>query len=262
MINVKKDFGAVGDGVTNDTLALQNALDSLRETGGEIFFPKGVYLLTACLIFYSHQTLKFEPGATLKRGDEDQKYLLANHTTEEQTGYTACCDAVIDGATFDGDAEIEMRTTMMNTCHARNITIQNCTFRNGCFWHYIECNSTERSVIRNCVFESSYSSDYEKGEMIQFDFAIIGNYGPVEDVHGNEIKFASDETVCRDMEVCGCKFYGYGRAPAIGNHGDAPHHDIHIHDNEFIGSFGHRGSVDFVPKMYNVLMHDNIEREK
>ena len=43
-----RDFGALGDGVTDDTVALQNALDSLN--GGETLdFPHGRYVITATL---------------------------------------------------------------------------------------------------------------------------------------------------------------------------------------------------------------------
>lgn len=46
------DFGAVGDGVTNCTTAIQAAIDSLPDNaqdgcGGAVFFPNGVYAITA-----------------------------------------------------------------------------------------------------------------------------------------------------------------------------------------------------------------------
>lgn len=40
MINIL-DFGAVGDGVTLDTQAVQQALDSCRESGGVVLVPGG-----------------------------------------------------------------------------------------------------------------------------------------------------------------------------------------------------------------------------
>ena len=42
VVNVK-DFGATGDGTTNDTVAIQAAIDSLAATGGTVFFPTGTY---------------------------------------------------------------------------------------------------------------------------------------------------------------------------------------------------------------------------
>ena len=44
-----KDFGAVGDGITNDTTAIQNALNSMT-SGGTLFFPAGTYLLNTLTI--------------------------------------------------------------------------------------------------------------------------------------------------------------------------------------------------------------------
>lgn len=52
-INVK-DFGAIGDGVTNDTVAIQGVLDSYD---GVIYFPNGDYLVTETLIIKGGQTI-------------------------------------------------------------------------------------------------------------------------------------------------------------------------------------------------------------
>lgn len=44
-----KDFGAVGDGVADDTAKIQAAIDALT-TGGVIFFPVGTYLVTSQIV--------------------------------------------------------------------------------------------------------------------------------------------------------------------------------------------------------------------
>ena len=38
------NFGAIGDGKTMNTNAIQHALDSCRVTGGEVVVPEGIFL--------------------------------------------------------------------------------------------------------------------------------------------------------------------------------------------------------------------------
>src|SRR5260221_9216955 len=42
-----RDFGAVGDVLTDDAVAVQAALDALPATGGKVVFPDGQYRLKA-----------------------------------------------------------------------------------------------------------------------------------------------------------------------------------------------------------------------
>lgn len=45
LINVK-DYGAVGDGITDDTVAIQKAIDYLNDNGGTLYFPIGTYCVS------------------------------------------------------------------------------------------------------------------------------------------------------------------------------------------------------------------------
>ncbi len=48
-VSTPGEFGAVGDGVTDDTQALQRMLDRARETGAELHFTPGVYSISSYL---------------------------------------------------------------------------------------------------------------------------------------------------------------------------------------------------------------------
>ena len=72
MINVK-DFGAVGDGVTKDTAAIQRAIDA----GGMVSFPPGIYL-AGTLYLRSDGGLYLENGAVLLASPDIEDYNSAD----------------------------------------------------------------------------------------------------------------------------------------------------------------------------------------
>ncbi|MBP1994707.1 right-handed parallel beta-helix repeat-containing protein [Paenibacillus eucommiae] len=45
-----KSFGATGDGVADDTHAIRAAIESIRATGGTLFFPRGTYRCRAIVV--------------------------------------------------------------------------------------------------------------------------------------------------------------------------------------------------------------------
>ncbi|MFY9586677.1 MAG: glycosyl hydrolase family 28-related protein [Actinomycetota bacterium] len=53
-----RDFGAVGDGVADDTAAIQAAINSLTGVSGEIFLPNGSYLISAPLVVTARMRLR------------------------------------------------------------------------------------------------------------------------------------------------------------------------------------------------------------
>ena len=51
-VNVMQNKNVYGDGIHDDTKALQACIDEVRD-GGMVYFPDGTYLLSGALIFYA-----------------------------------------------------------------------------------------------------------------------------------------------------------------------------------------------------------------
>ena len=109
-INVVQS-GAVGDGVTVNTIALQHAIDSAASAGGgTVFFPAGVYM-SGTLHLKSNVTLHLENGATLKGTSRLEDYMFNGRRVGLLFAQNAH-DITIDGdGIIDGNADVFMDFT-------------------------------------------------------------------------------------------------------------------------------------------------------
>lgn len=265
-IKVTDNKKVFADGVHDDTKALQECIDKVKD-GGTVYFPDGTYLISAALIFYSNQIFKLSDNAVILRSKESEpitRYLLASYSEPEWGGYEGTHDVVISGGIFDGNKETTEKSTLVNTVHCRNIRIENCRFRHCSMWHMIEINSTENATVENCIFDgTTYTLVPENllNEEIQLDLARDGSYGPVYNCDGTLIDFCKDDTVCRNITIKNNIFKCAG-FPAIGHHGDCGHHDIFIENNIFDGKSGlngkSRGYIIFRPMVYDVNVKNNF----
>lgn len=243
------DYGAKGDGTTDDASAIQTALDTVKTTGGIIYFPLGTYLLKSSILFYSNQTLWFENGAKLLQGAAINN-LLMSYCGSSVTGYNGTHDCLIYGATFDGGS-YTTNNTLVGIIHAKNITFENCTFKNAYgTWHNLEINSTYNCKVLNCDFEGSRKTS-ETGCMIQIDAINNSATWPWDGNRGS-----IDNTISKYIEICGTIFHNDTVSPAVGNHSTATDSFISIHDNVFDGLTGSRGAINF-QSADNVDIYDN-----
>jgi polygalacturonase len=62
------NFGAIGNGVADDTAAIQAAINALPSTGGTVEIPAGTYMINAlqAINLRSHMRLLLDTGATLQ----------------------------------------------------------------------------------------------------------------------------------------------------------------------------------------------------
>lgn len=110
-----RDFGAAGDGIHEDTVAIQAAINFLPE-GGRLFFPPGTYL-TLPLALKSHITLELSEGATLLGSTERERYPIIRGV---------CVDPVtgreLPQAGFEG-IEGDMYQSLLHASYAEDVTV-------------------------------------------------------------------------------------------------------------------------------------------
>ena len=127
-----KDFGAVGDGVADDTAAIQAALNASKN----VYFPDGVYLVSSWTTFSitTAKTKLFGSGAI--KGDGTTSFLKVLATTEI-SGLTIrdFTNAVINESTDSGTVD--------------NLFIHDCTFRDNNRHIDIERPLTNARIVNN-----------------------------------------------------------------------------------------------------------------
>lgn len=142
-----KDFGATGDGVTDDTAAIQAAHDSLPSTGGTIYFPNGTYLLAVSTVYVditkSNVTLLGSAGA-----------LIASPNSS--------------------NAEVTTGTSYLN---GFNVTGNNCVISvnmRGCVNKWTSQSASDRLTLTNMIITNLYNSGISINNT-PFDRLVVSN---------------------------------------------------------------------------------------
>lgn len=109
------DFGAVGDGITDDTVAVQTAINCLPK-GARLVFPKGTYLC-APICLKSHITLDLNEGAVILGSTDKAKYPVIPGELSDLNGGES-----VHFGTWEGNA-VRMHQALVFAEYAEDITI-------------------------------------------------------------------------------------------------------------------------------------------
>jgi hypothetical protein len=159
-VNVR-DFGAKGDGVTDDTTAVQRAIDALSAAGGGVLlFPRGTYSVTSVKLAPG-ATYQGEEGAIIKRPPRQAKFtrtFIGSYSGEQDSA-----PLVIRDLTFDGNAaeqgpydkyELEQAHLIFLVGDPMkpgrlNATVENCRFQNAVA-DGVSVYTNVNATVRNC----------------------------------------------------------------------------------------------------------------
>ena len=130
MVSVK-DFGAVGDGTTDDRAAIQAALNAVSAGGGTLYFPSGTYAMSSNvsntqLVKTIARDLKIKgENATIKC--TSATHLINMMVLNCSTGFSID----MDGIEWDGNNKVLnlVRFEQSTAQGVGSISLNNCAFR-------------------------------------------------------------------------------------------------------------------------------------
>ena len=162
-------FGAKGDGVTDDAVAIQKAIDRCSaEGGGVVLLPRNHVFLSGPVELKSNVELHLEATATLKANPNESIYQLSAFGENrgegmlwlwakdaENISITGKGTIHGNGIAFMGaeledsyelkplaDQTFDPRPHVLTLTNVRNLTIRDVTIKEGAYWtvHLIGCN--------------------------------------------------------------------------------------------------------------------------
>lgn len=253
MKNVK-DFGAVGDGKTLDTNAIQKAIDS----GGCVYFPCGTYL-TGTIYLKSNGGIFLDVGARILASHNREDYNDADYCVQNQIFKdefmvgTHLITAVeqenvfISGfGTIDGDshfwvnesckqdycdfwghpkAEANRPAQMIFFAECKNVIVENVTLRYAPFWHLffhgccdVKVNGITVNGERRMWVNDGIDIDCCSNVTITNCIIDTGDDGIT--LRANGIPLRKKEAVCENVTISNCvitSYLDYGIRIGVGN---------------------------------------------
>jgi hypothetical protein len=200
-----KAFGAVGDGMTDDTAAFEAALKSLTDVGGGVcVVPKGIYLISPSGISRAHAAA-VTSGVRLVGEGRRESVLKINGMP---TNHLLQCQGdnwSVENLTFDmGDYTPLTIGFSAISCRGNNWRVANCAFIRSGRW------AIQAYGGRNWTIEGNYIKRTVPGAtpptgaiLVTADKGIWSSHGHVRDniCDGVGITFAGDDGVIAGNRV-------------------------------------------------------------
>lgn len=190
------DMGAVGDGVTDDAEALQEAIDTVtaNEEGGTVYLPAGTYLVKTWIFLKSNLTIQMDEDAVILNGINTSDassiiFMCGPYTGNgDKSEWEGIENVTIEGGTIDMNGEMNASQTAPKNLpsvggstgaialgYTKNVTLREVTFCDSFNGHAIQICNSDTVLIEDCKFigqslpSSNSASDSSQKEFIQIE---------------------------------------------------------------------------------------------
>lgn len=240
------DFGAVNDGTTLNTAAIQAAIDSCHNAGGgEVHVPAGGVFLSGTIFLKSNVFLHLDSAATLKgsgnpahypeiesgiRGiaDEYRKRSLIYAENQHHIGIVG--KGTLDGNSFASAFIVNssQRVFGVRFISCVNVRYENISMKNSSFWmmHNLNCDTLLISGIKL----NNYGVGNNDGIGIDGCRYVRVHNCTVDSYNDALVIKATSMSNVYDVEVYNCTFASAARVIKIGTETVGNIGKIHIHD--------------------------------
>jgi len=218
--------GALGDGKSDDTTAIQKAIDACVSSGGMVVFDVGTYLTRSLALKGSHCALYLPVGATVKFDDDMSKYDQSSNLIDIEGSDVA----VIGGGIFNGQGPKWWacrdkgcwRPRLLSVSHSKRVLLQGITWKDSPN-HVLEMYSDFTELDHVTVFappsESTVKVNGTKGPSHNTDAVDV--HGTPFYIHDCHFDTGDDNVAVHasHLLVENCRF-GHGHGASIGSCGD------------------------------------------
>jgi hypothetical protein len=220
------DYGAVGDGSTNDRVAIQAAHDAAEaDGGGTVFVPEGiwaVYPTSGISLLFNGDKVKLKgtgPNSIIRfitSGTGDATVVANNFEGVAPKGYNTATTNYgasglwIEDIRLEADTNVATATTstpsrnaagLVGIIHSPWAIIRNVTFGDVVF-HQIEINRSRNILIENCNFVGNTEST-----RVQFDIGLAAQKSAtptittIENVWFENCRFAGRDVTTQNVGI-------------------------------------------------------------
>lgn len=150
-----KDFGAVGDGATDDSVAIQDALN--LASGRSVYFPAGTYRCVS-LVMKTKTTLLGDginqSILKLTTAASAASTLLRNDTQSGTVDVYYDTDLAFSGITFDGNSNATRTVELLSILKAHHVQFTNCAVQNNTYIG-LAIGASKDVIVSRCYFTNN-----------------------------------------------------------------------------------------------------------